>query len=235
MAEKLTCSAPTTSARPGSRCPARYTRRCSSPVVITPGGRSPGTRRAVRGRSRQPVASSTARAATVSIPAELVSATLHWSVPGAPPPGGDPPPGVPSQPVTVVPSRMSAPAAAAASAYRRAYAGPASTRRRSRAPNPVCWLCRGMPPAASSRSATSTAPAPSRRSSTAAASPAGPAPTMSTSVPARGGDPPEPPAAPRPRSSVTGPWAVLARVGTPPVMPETPRPVTGQPRLRRVP
>ncbi len=115
MAEKLTCSAPTTSARPGSRWPARYTRRCSSPVVITPGGRSPGTRRAVRGRSRQPVASSTALAATVSIPAALVSVT-----PYGPSPDESPPPAVPSQPVTVVPTRMSAPAAAAASAYRRA-------------------------------------------------------------------------------------------------------------------
>ena len=117
MAEKLTCSAPTTSARPGSRCPARYTRRCSSPVVITPGGRSPGTRRAARGRSRQPVASSTAPAATVSIPAGLVSVTRYWPSLGGPPPGV---PSKPSQPVTVVPSRMSAPAAAAASAYRRA-------------------------------------------------------------------------------------------------------------------
>jgi hypothetical protein len=66
------------------------------PVVITPGGRSPGTRRAVRGRSRQPVASNTARAATVSIPAALVNLTRC-----GPPPSADRPLVVQSQPVTV--------------------------------------------------------------------------------------------------------------------------------------
>ena len=112
MAEKLTCSAPTTSARPASLWPPRYTLRCSSPVVITPGGRSPGTRRAVRGRSRHPVASSTALAATVSAPAALVSVALRRP----PVRGGPSAPDKPSQPVTVVPRRMSTPAAAAASA-----------------------------------------------------------------------------------------------------------------------
>ena len=138
-------------------------------MVITPAGRSPGISRAARGRSRHPVASSTAAACTVSMPSALVIVTAcEPSGPGA-------------QPVTVVPSRTSAPAATAASARARAYAGPVMTRRRSRSPYPVCQLCRGTPPGSASRSATSTGPAPSRRSSAAADSPAGPAPTTRTS------------------------------------------------------
>ena len=68
-------------------------------MVITPAGRSPGTSRAVRGRSRHPVASSTAAAATVSRPPGLVIVTA--CVPSGPV----------VQPVTVVPVRSSAPAA----------------------------------------------------------------------------------------------------------------------------
>src|SRR5438128_1266869 len=55
-AEKLTCSAPTISARvPMCGCRSS-TSCCSRPVVSTPSGREPGTSRAGRGRSRQPVA-----------------------------------------------------------------------------------------------------------------------------------------------------------------------------------
>src|SRR6266540_6570179 len=49
-------------------------------------------------------------------------------------------------------------------------------------PKPRWSVCRGTPPTCSSRSTTSTRPAPPWRSATAAASPAGPPPTTSTST-----------------------------------------------------
>ena len=117
-ADQLTSSAPTTTARrPGVRC-CRCTRFCSCPVVSTPDGRSPGTRRAVRGRSRAPVARSTAPPVTVMRPCGLVTSRLRS----------------PDQPVTVASVRTSAPASRARPTSRRAYAGPLVTRRRSRAP-----------------------------------------------------------------------------------------------------
>jgi len=82
-------------------------------VVITPAARSPGTSRAVRGRSRHPVASSTAAARTVSIPPALV--IVISCEPAAPAALA-----APAAKVTVVPSRNSAPAASAASARARA-------------------------------------------------------------------------------------------------------------------
>ena len=77
-------------------------------MVITPAGRSPGTSRAARGRSRHPVASSTAAAATVSIPPALTIVTSCD------------PSGPEASPVTVVPVRSRAPAVTAASASARA-------------------------------------------------------------------------------------------------------------------
>ena len=59
--EKATCSEPITTARgPGTGMP-RVSICCNAPVVSTPrSGRAPGTSRAARGRSRTPVATSTA-------------------------------------------------------------------------------------------------------------------------------------------------------------------------------
>ncbi len=99
-AEKLTCSAPTTSARRPTRRSFRYTSCCSVPVVSTPSGREPGTSRAERGRSRQPVARITASGSSVSRPRGPVSSSG---------PSGD-------QPVTIVSVRSSAPAPAASCA-----------------------------------------------------------------------------------------------------------------------
>ena len=61
-----------------------------------------------------------------------------------------------AHPVTMVRVRMSTPPATARSTQRRAYAGPLRTRRRSRMPKPVCSHRRGVPPASSSRSTTTT-------------------------------------------------------------------------------
>src|SRR5262249_50850354 len=103
----------------------------------TPGGRPPGTSRAARGRSRQPVASSTAAAVTVSMPSALVrTADMAPARPAAParakapaeprgraasagpaPPGPPAPPARPGQPgrrATVLPGRTPAPALTAA-------------------------------------------------------------------------------------------------------------------------
>ena len=69
------------------------------PVVITPaGGREPGTRRAARGRSRQPVASTTAAGASERRPAGLVTSSALSA----------------DQPVTIALSSMRAPARRAA-------------------------------------------------------------------------------------------------------------------------
>ena len=167
-ADQLTSSAPTTTARrpgPPSHVVARWTRFCSCPVVYTPCGRSPGTRRAARGRSRAPVARTTARAVTSSRPCGVVTRAAPAGV----------------QDVTMASVRTTAPADAAAAASRRAYAGPLSTRCRSRRPYPRWSLWRGIPPASDSRSSTRTVPAPARLSTMAAVKPAGPAPTISTS------------------------------------------------------
>ncbi len=71
-------------------------------MFITPRmGLEPGISRADRGRSRQPVASTTARACSSLLPPGPVS----WSVPG------------PAQPVTWVPSTSCAPARSAVRAH----------------------------------------------------------------------------------------------------------------------
>ena len=69
-------------------------------MVITPSGRAPGTSRAERGRSRQPVARITASGSSASRPAGPVSSSG---------PAGD-------QPVTIVSVRSSTPARTASSA-----------------------------------------------------------------------------------------------------------------------
>jgi hypothetical protein len=99
-AEKLTCSAPTMSARAPTVCLFRYTSCWSVPVVITPSGREPGTSRAERGRSRQPLARMTASASIVSRPPGPVSSSGP----------------VDDHPVTIVSVRSSTPARAASSA-----------------------------------------------------------------------------------------------------------------------
>jgi hypothetical protein len=73
-------------------------------VVNTPFGRSPGTSRAERGRSRAPVARITARASIRCRPAGLVTRTARS----------------PAHPVTVAEVRMFAPARSARSASRPA-------------------------------------------------------------------------------------------------------------------
>ena len=73
-------------------------------MVITPSGREPGTSRAERGRSRQPVARITASGVSSSRPPGPVSSSG---------PSGD-------QPVTIVSVRISTPASATSRAYRRA-------------------------------------------------------------------------------------------------------------------
>jgi hypothetical protein len=74
------------------------------PVVMTPAGRLPGTRRAERGRSRQPVASTTAAGSSVERPRGLVSSSRPAEV----------------QPVTMVSVSSSTPACRASSRYRPA-------------------------------------------------------------------------------------------------------------------
>ena len=98
-AEKLTCSAPTTRARSPTGSRFRYTSCWSVPVVMTPSGREPGTSRAERGRSRQPVARMTASGWIDSRPPGPVSSSG---------PSG-------AQPVTIVSVRSSAPASSTSS------------------------------------------------------------------------------------------------------------------------
>gem|GEM_PF-5946744 len=112
-AEKLTCSAPTTTALWPTGWRWRWTSCCRAPVVSTPSGRVPGTRRAERGRSRQPVASSTARAVTVPSPSGPVSAIASGPGALAQVGAGAPAAGEAALPVTVVAVRSSTPAAAA--------------------------------------------------------------------------------------------------------------------------
>jgi hypothetical protein len=100
IAEKLTCSAPTMSARVPAGSPCRYTSCWSVPVVITPSGLLPGTKRAERGRSRQPVASTTTPGRMPARPPGPVSS----SAPSA------------AHPVTIVSVSSSAPDARARSA-----------------------------------------------------------------------------------------------------------------------
>ena len=76
IAEKLTCSAPTITARRPTLSPLRWTSCWRVEVVITPAGRSPGTSRAERGRSRHPVASTTAGGSISSLPPGPVSFSL---------------------------------------------------------------------------------------------------------------------------------------------------------------
>jgi hypothetical protein len=71
-------------------------------VVSTPSGRVPGTSLAARGRSRQPVASSTAPACSVPTPSGPASSRVATRSSGST-----------GQPVTVVAVRRSAPAASA--------------------------------------------------------------------------------------------------------------------------
>ena len=80
-AEKLTCSAPTITARRPTLRPWRWTSCCSVEVVITPAGREPGTSRAERGRSRQPVARITAGGSISSLPPGPVSFSRRCSLP----------------------------------------------------------------------------------------------------------------------------------------------------------
>ena len=79
MAEKLTCSAPTITARVPTRWRA-IANCCNDPVVNIPLGRSPGTSRAERGRSRAPVARITASASMSSIEKMAVPGTRHQTV-----------------------------------------------------------------------------------------------------------------------------------------------------------
>src|SRR5580704_18131463 len=154
-----------TARRAAGRC-SRWTQCWSWPVVNIPAGRVPGTRRAARGRSRAPVANTTVRASTSRTPVGPVTSAR----PGA------------AHPVTIVRVLISTPQATARSTHRRAYTGPARTRRKSRTPKPVCSHSRGVPPASSSRSTTTTVPAPPDFSAVAAAKPAGPAPTTRAST-----------------------------------------------------
>ena len=159
---------PTMRARPPrGRC-WRWTHCWSWPVVKIPDGRVPGTRRAARGRSRAPVASTTARASTSSNP----SGTGHFGPARCRPSrhhgaGPDvhagvavarvhPPPGVGR------PTQDAAGGRAGRSRCGRTGGGS----RRPRPPAP--------PPA--------TRPAPPAFSAVAAARPAGPAPTTSAST-----------------------------------------------------
>lgn len=71
-AEKLTCSAPTITATLPTGWWCRHQCCWSAPAMSTPAGRVPGTSRAGRRRSRQPVASSTARTCHSVRPSGLV-------------------------------------------------------------------------------------------------------------------------------------------------------------------
>ena len=154
--------------RPAERHEARpWIIACSVPVVSTPSGRSPEISRACARRSR-------ARPS----PARPAQRPGRRARRGSRRRCAHPAPSA----TTAWPVRMTTPAAPAWSTQpARHRPGPVSTRPNSRIPNGGWPQWRGTPPAAGSRSSTSTRPTPRRRSAMAAASPAGPPPTIATS------------------------------------------------------
>ena len=147
----------------------RCTSCCSIPVFITPSGRAPAIRRAERGRSRQPVAST------------------HRAGRRAPPGPG---PVSSSSPVPRPAGHLRAePRARRPRARRRARPARGVARARTSrgadraAPKPWWSQWRGTPPGLRlALEHERPTPTPSRRSSIAAASPAGPPPTIATSA-----------------------------------------------------
>ena len=173
-AEKLTCSAPTTTARrPTAR--GRATASCwSAPVVSTPAGRSPGTRPGRCGAAPGvPVASDDGRGAG------------HWPLSAARP-------GRPGRRSGRPPTQRRW--CRCGSRRRRLRLVDQATRV-GRADEDAVEVAQpeagvlgvaGDAAGSCSRSTTTTRPAPRRRSSIAALSPAGPPPTTRTSITAAG-------------------------------------------------
>ena len=160
-----------TARRPG-RHPWRFMKFCALPAENTPDGREPARLSAPSPRSREPVASTTARAAMACAPRASTACTVS----GAPSSGR---PG--STDVTLAPASTSTePASASASISRCAYSGPVSSTPKRCSPNPLCTHCLRMPPSFSSRSSKSTR-APCCAAAWAAAMPAAPPPATATS------------------------------------------------------
>ncbi len=157
-----------TARRPGRR-PFTLTRYCASPAVKMPAGRSPWMKTWRSERSRQPVASTRARAETRRTPSVLELAA-----------SSKPPRASRRISSTKAPVRAAAPEAANSAAARYAYSGPASCSRNLRRPKPSWTHWRSTPPRTSSRSRRRVE-APALAEAAAAARPAGPPPSTTTS------------------------------------------------------
>ena len=89
-----------TTSRPG-RYPSMFTKRCARPAVMIPAGRVPGMSRLPRLRSRQPMASTTARQSTCATPSGSCSSTTVLDGPRS------------RMSITMAPVRMATPASSA--------------------------------------------------------------------------------------------------------------------------
>ena len=154
-----------TTSLPGRR-PSMLTSLWAVPAVKTPAGLNPGMLSAPRGRSRQPMARMMAPAWMRTRPSRsLTQVTVRSSETSR----------------TIVSSMTSMPAESTRSSKRAAYSGPVSSSLNVMRPKPLWMHWLRMPPSLVSRSMTSTERKPSPRAETAAARPAGPPPTMTTS------------------------------------------------------
>ena len=143
-----------------------FTSRWAVPAEKIPAGRLPGMCMAPRGRSRQPMHSTMAPAWISSMPlSRLVQVrTLSREMSS-----------------TMVFSWMGMFMSFTRRMKRQAYSGPVSSSLKVCRPKPLWMHWFRMPPGTLSRSRISMSSAPASRAPMAAASPAGPAPTMTTS------------------------------------------------------
>ena len=146
--------------------------RCARPAVNTPAGRLPGILISLRVRSRQPMARTTARPVSCSMPVGLMSVTVWTAVSSA----GSPE----SIPITMLFRNSAMSVARTWSIKRCAYSGPVSSCLKCDRPKPGWMHWRRMPPRCCSRSTMATR-APALCAASAAAMPAGPPPITTTS------------------------------------------------------
>lgn len=169
-----------------------FTKRCTEPAVKIPAGRVPGITRAPLVRSRQPVAKITAFALISIRPSVVFMAFMvfDWS-PGADvsSPVGVLLPGVDiSSPgaglvisSTIVSVLYSIPKSSTSFTNRAAYSGPVNSSPKWCRPKPLWIHCKRIPPRRVSLSNMRMLSVPFRFASVAAASPAGPPPTITMS------------------------------------------------------
>lgn len=146
--------------------------RCARPAVKTPAGRLPGILISLRVRSRQPMARTTARPVSCSMPVGLMSVTVWTAVAlvGSPE----------SIPITMLFRNSAMSVERIWSIKRCAYSGPVSSCLKCDSPKPGWMHWRRMPPRCCSRSTMATW-APALCAASAAAMPAGPPPITTTS------------------------------------------------------